>query len=79
MVIDSRIFCCASESGPVFPDLRILRYPVIGVSGVASSCDRFCMNSVLLRAAARRRELAAVNSRTVASSRSTSDCEYSRK
>ena len=37
------------------------------------------MNSVLLRAAARRRELAAVSSRTVASSRSTSDCEYSRR
>src|ERR1700730_19338476 len=45
----------------------------MGVSGVTSSCERFCMNSVLARAAARRRLLAAVNSRTVASRRSTKD------
>ena len=51
----------------------------MGVSGVAISCDRFCMNSFLLRAAARSRVLAAVSSRTVASSRSTSDWLYSRR
>src|SRR5205823_614454 len=49
--IESRIFRCGSVRVPVFSDLRIFRYPVIGVRGVASSCERFCMNSVLLRAA----------------------------
>ena len=51
----------------------------MGVSGVAISCDRFCMNSFLLRAAARKRMFAAVSSRTVASKRSTSDWLYSRR
>src|ERR1700682_4422084 len=50
----------------------------MGVSGVTNSRERFCMNSVLARAAARRRLLAAVSSRTVASRRSTKDLLYSR-